>query len=79
MTDEQIEAAYPRRLAEAVSVNYGPFRQTYPAGTTFYTSDFILVRTIQQNLGRRPIAWSSAARARCRPAASSAACWRRRR
>jgi len=58
MTDEQIEAAYPRRLAEAVSVNYGPFRQTYPAGTAFYTSDFILVRTIQQNLGRRPIAWS---------------------
>lgn len=58
MTDEQIDAAYPRRIAEAVTVNYGPYRQTYPAGTAFYTSDFVLVRTIQQNLGRRPIAWS---------------------
>jgi len=58
MTNDQIEAAYPRRLGEAVSVNYGPYRQTYPAGTAFYTSDFVVVRTIQQNLGRRPIAWS---------------------
>jgi hypothetical protein len=58
MTDEEIAAAYPRRLEEAVTVNYGPFRQAYAAGTVFYTSDFITARVIQQNLGRRPIAWS---------------------
>ena len=27
MTDEEISAAYPRRLAEAVTVNYGPYRR----------------------------------------------------
>ena len=58
MTDEEIAAAYPRRLDAPVTVNYGPYRQPYPAGTIFYTSDFVTVRTIQQNLGRRPIAWS---------------------
>ena len=58
MTDEEIAAAYPRRLDAPVTVNYGPYRQPYPAGTIFYPSDFVTVRTIQQNLGRRPIAWS---------------------
>lgn len=58
MTDAEIEAAYPRRLDQAVTVNYGPFRQVYPAGTIFYTSDFVTVRVLQQNLGRRPVAWS---------------------
>lgn len=58
MTDEAITAAYPRQLAEAVTVNFGPYRRTYQAGTIFYTSDFVAARVIQGNLGRRPIAWS---------------------
>jgi len=58
MTDEQISAAYPRRLAQAVTVNYGPYSQDYPAETVFYTNDFVVARVIQQNLGRRPVGWS---------------------
>ncbi len=58
MTDEEIASAYPRQLGEAVTVNFGPYRQTYPAGAIFYTSDFVVARVIQQNLGRRPVAWS---------------------
>jgi len=58
MTNQEIVSAFPRQLGEAVTVNYGPYRQTYPAGTIFYTSDFVVARVIQQNLGRRPVAWS---------------------
>ena len=58
MSDAEIQSAYPRRLDAAVTVNYGPYRQTYAAGTVFYTNDFIVARVIQQNLGRRPVAWS---------------------
>jgi len=58
MTDAEIEAAYPRQLGESVTVAFGPYRQTYQKGTVFYTSDFVTARIIQQNLGRRPVAWS---------------------
>jgi hypothetical protein len=58
MSDAEIDAAVPQQLAQAVTVNYGPFIQTYPAGSVFYTNDFVVARVIQQNLGRRPIAWS---------------------
>ncbi|HEX5005136.1 MAG TPA: DUF2723 domain-containing protein [Gemmatimonadales bacterium] len=58
MTDQEIAAAYPRQLSEAVSVNYGPYRRTYPAGTVLYTNDFVVARIIQQNIGRRAVAWS---------------------
>ncbi len=36
----------------------GPMRVTYPAGTVFYTNDIVVVRVLQQNLGRRPIVWA---------------------
>ena len=58
MTDEEIEAAYPRQLDRPVTVTFGPYRRTYQAGTVFYTADFVTARIIQQNLGRRPVAWS---------------------
>jgi len=58
MPDEAIRAAYPRQLGETVTVNFGPYRRTYQAGTIFYTSDFVTARVIQANLGRRPVAWS---------------------
>ena len=58
MSDADIEAAYPRQLDTPVTVTFGPYRRTYQAGTIFYQSDFIVARVIQQNLGRRPVAWS---------------------
>ncbi len=58
MSDEAIAAAYPRQLSEAVTVNFGPYRRTYAAGTIFYTSDFVAARVIQANLGRRSVGWS---------------------
>jgi hypothetical protein len=53
----EIEAAYPASLGVG-SVTFGPYRRTYAAGTVFYTSDFVAARVVQQNLGRRPVAWS---------------------
>jgi hypothetical protein len=58
MTNEEIEAAYPRQLEKAVTVTYGPYRRTYQPGTVFYSADFVAARVIQQNIGRRPVAWS---------------------
>ncbi len=58
MTDAEIEAAYPRQLDKPIAVTFGPYRQTYQAGTIFYKSDFVAARVIQQNLARRPVAWS---------------------
>lgn len=58
MTDEQIKAAYPRQFGDTVRVKYGDYVRAYPPGTIFYTGDFVAARVIQQNLGRRPVAWS---------------------
>jgi len=58
MTDQDIAAAVPQLIAEDVELAYGPFRVRVPARTAFYGKDFLSVRVLQQNFGRRPIAWS---------------------
>ncbi len=59
MTDAQIEqAGAPVQLSEALSVNFGSFTHVYPPGTIFYPNDVLVIRMLQQNLGRRPIVWS---------------------
>ncbi len=58
MTDADIEAAIPQLIAAEVDIAYGPYRVRVPAQTPFYGKDFVTVRILQQNFGRRPIAWS---------------------
>jgi len=61
MTDAEIRAAVPERLATPVEVSLGPLTHAFPAGTVLYPSDMLALRVIQQNLGRRPIVWSTGA------------------
>lgn len=58
MTDEEIRAAVPQLIRAESEITFGPYRVVVPAQTPFYGKDFLAVRVIQQNFGRRPIAWA---------------------
>ena len=58
MTDEEIGAAVPRILSQDVTLPVGNHRITLPAQTVLYGKDFLAIRIIQQNFGRRPIVWA---------------------
>ena len=58
MTDAEIEAAQPQRLPADVRIRYGPYEAVLAAGTALYGKDFASIRLLQQNFGRRPVAWS---------------------
>jgi hypothetical protein len=59
MTDEQIEAAaQPRLLPEDLTLQIGPITHVLKRGTPIYSHDYAVIRMLQDNLGRRPIAWS---------------------
>lgn len=59
MTDEDVRnASIPRMLDEAIGINLGPIHHTLPARTPLFLADVALLRILQQNLGRRPLAWS---------------------
>ncbi len=57
MTNQEIEAALPQLLPNDVTLSVGPYRTTLPARTAVYGKDFLALRVIQQNFGRRPIGW----------------------
>ncbi len=58
MTDAEIAAAQPTILQDSVPVQIGPLRHTFPPRTVLYGNDLVSIRILQQNLGRRPIAWA---------------------
>lgn len=58
MTDAQIEQAQPVLLPQDVPVMVGPIRHVLPKGTPLYSRDFAVLRLLQENAGKRPIAWS---------------------
>ncbi len=59
MTDEQIlAAAQPRLLPEDLTLQIGPITHALRKGTPIYSHDYAVIRMLQDNLGRRPIAWS---------------------
>ena len=58
MTDAQIAAAQPALLPQDVTLQIGPITHTLPKGTPVYSHDYAVIRLLQDNLGRRPIAWS---------------------
>ena len=57
MTDAEIAAAVPQLLPNAVTLAVGSYQTTLPARSAIYGKDFLSLRVIQQNFGRRPIAW----------------------
>ncbi|HET8650638.1 MAG TPA: hypothetical protein VFL95_11385, partial [Gemmatimonadales bacterium] len=59
MSDEEIAAAVPQMISRNSSVQVGPVVATIPAGTVLDPNDFLMLRIVQQNAGRRPIVWST--------------------
>ncbi len=58
MTDAEIAAAVPQRLGQDVRLRIGREEVTLPRGTVLYGRDFVSLRILQQNAGRRPVAWA---------------------
>ncbi len=61
MTDAEIEAAIPQILPRDVQLPVGQRQVILPARTVLYGKDFLSIRVIQQNFGRRPVAWAVSA------------------
>jgi hypothetical protein len=57
MTNEEIAAAVPQLLSRDADLGIGPYRTTLKANTALYPEDFLKIRVLQQNYGRRPIVW----------------------
>jgi hypothetical protein len=59
MTDEQIEqASQPRLLPQDLPIQIGPINHTLRKGMPVYSHDYAVIRILQDNLGKRPVAWS---------------------
>ncbi len=58
LSDEQIEASRPVMLSEDIALQIGPIAHRLRKGTPVYSRDFAILRILQDNSGRRPIAWS---------------------
>jgi hypothetical protein len=59
MSDDQIEAAaQPRLLPQDMTLQIGPISHMLARGTPIYSHDYAVIRILQDNLGKRPIAWS---------------------
>ena len=58
LTDAEIAAAEPSRLPDPVTIPLGKATHTLPAQTVLFPADIVALRIIQENLGRRPIAWA---------------------
>lgn len=57
MTDAEIAAAVPQYLPKPVTISFGPYQTRLDSNTVVYTEDFVSIRLIQQNFGKRPIVW----------------------
>jgi hypothetical protein len=58
MTDKEISQAIPQILPASVTLQVGSTQTTLPERTVLYGKDFLVLRTIQQNFGRRPLVWA---------------------
>ncbi len=57
MTDAEIHAALPQVIDQAATLRVGRYQTTLAANSVLYGKDFLSLRVIQQNFGRRPIVW----------------------
>ncbi|MDP3774672.1 MAG: DUF2723 domain-containing protein [Gemmatimonadales bacterium] len=55
LTDDQIVGIQPQLLSRDLVLHVGNITHTYPANTPMYVKDIMVLRLIQENLGRRPI------------------------
>jgi hypothetical protein len=55
LNDDQILGILPRLLEDPIVFRARNISRTYPAGTPLYTKDIMVLRLIQENLGKRPI------------------------
>jgi hypothetical protein len=55
LNDDQIETLQPQLLPNNVHFTVGNIVHDYPAGMPFYVKDIMVLRLIQENLGKRPI------------------------
>jgi hypothetical protein len=61
MTDSDIQSAVPQYLPRDVSLRFGTHEVTLARGDLLYAKDFLSIRVLQENLGRRPLAWGLSA------------------
>lgn len=57
MTDQDIAQAIPQILPREITLPIGAFSTTLAANTVLYANDFLVLRVIQQNFGRRSLVW----------------------
>jgi hypothetical protein len=55
LNDDQIATLQPQLLPRDLYFRAGNVQRRYPAGTPLYTKDFMTLRLIQENMGKRPI------------------------
>ncbi|MFI5206693.1 MAG: DUF2723 domain-containing protein [Gemmatimonadales bacterium] len=55
VNDDQIEAMQPQLLPSSYHFTAGGIAHDYAAGTPFYVKDIMVLRLIQENIGKRPI------------------------
>jgi hypothetical protein len=61
MSNEDIANALPQYLPQDVTLRFGTHEVTLAQNTVLSPNDFLTIRVIQENLGRRPLAWGLAA------------------
>jgi hypothetical protein len=63
MSDAEIDVVASRlhQVDQPTPIQLGPVAHTLPAGAVLAPNDIGILRVIQQNLGRRPFAWSTTA------------------
>jgi hypothetical protein len=61
MTDEDIRNAVPQYTPRDITLRFDTNEVVLPRNTILWGKDFLAIRVIQENLGRRPIAWALSA------------------
>jgi hypothetical protein len=57
MSNEDIRQAIPQIIPREIVLPVGGYQTVLPANSVLYGKDFLALRVIQQNFGRRPIVW----------------------
>ncbi len=61
MSNEDIANAVPQLLPDDVRLRIGTQEVTLPKNSPLYTNDFLVIRVLQENFGRRPLVWALSA------------------
>ncbi|HEU5304674.1 MAG TPA: hypothetical protein VFU40_08525, partial [Gemmatimonadales bacterium] len=61
MTDEDIQSAVPQYTPRDIPLRFGTHEVVLPQNTVLYGKDFLSIRVLQENFGRRPLAWALSA------------------